>query len=124
MTSAKTYVFTDGRTLDRLNPKELLLASTLICTGITVMSILEKKRVNPVRVELSISGELDTPTVQTISVFTSFHMNYNIACRNEEEQSRVSQAVELTQEKYCGGIQMIKKIAPLTHEVSIVSTEQ
>lgn len=124
MTAPKSYVLTDGRTLDQLNPKELLLASTLICTGITAMAILEKKRVTPSLLEISLSGTLDTDTVQTISVFTSFQMTYRVACKDATEQARASQAIDLTHEKHCGGIRMLEKVAPITREVEITTTEQ
>jgi len=35
----------------------------------------------------------------------------------------VGYAVKLTTEKYCGNLQMLRKIAPVSHEIEIVSTE-
>jgi hypothetical protein len=35
----------------------------------------------------------------------------------------VSHAVQLATDKYCGGLAMCRKIAPVSHSVSIVSIE-
>lgn len=65
MTSARTYVLEGNKKCDQLNPKELMLLAGVTCAGMTAMAIMEKERVSPTRFELSISGELDTETVQS-----------------------------------------------------------
>ena len=40
-----------------------------------------------------------------------------------KEQECGGRAVTLAQEKYCGTVDMLRKIAPVAHEISIVSTE-
>jgi putative redox protein len=57
------------------------------------------------------------------SIYNEFHIRYNAECRHIEEQSKVSHAIRLANEKYCGMLQMIGKIAPVSHEISIVSSE-
>lgn len=109
--------------LDKLNPKELLLYSTALCAGLTLQSITEKERVRLLKVEIKMSGKLDTEKVEGRSQFTSFDISYNIECKHIEEQTKVSHAVQLTTDKYCGGLNMLRKIAPVSHSVSIVSIE-
>ena len=109
--------------LDKLNPKELLLYSTALCAGLTLQSITEKERVKLLKVEIKMSGKLDTEKVEGRSQFTSFDISYNIECKHIEEQTKVSHAVQLTTDKYCGGLNMLRKIAPVSHSVSIVSIE-
>ena len=85
--------------------------------------IMEKERVSPTRFELSISGELDTETVQSSSVFKSFRIVYNVQCECENDQMKVSRAINLAHDKHCGGVQMLRKIAPVADEIAIVNTK-
>ena len=109
--------------LEKLNPKELLLYSTALCAGMTVQSIVEKERVKLLKLEIKMSGKLDTEKVEGRSQFVSFDIAYNIECQHISEQSKVSHAVQLATEKYCGGLAMCRKIAPVSHSISIVSVE-
>ena len=109
--------------LSKLNPKELLLYSTALCAGMTLKSILDKEKVAPLKIEIKLSGELDTDKVEGQSKFTSFNIAYNIECKHIDEQSKVSHAIQLTTDKYCGGLAMLRKIAPVSHSISIVSVE-
>lgn len=117
------FVLGNSNKLDKLNPKELLLYSTALCAGLTLQSITEKERVKLLKIEIKMSGELDTEKVEGRSQFTSFNIAYNIECKHIEEQTKVSHAIHLTTEKYCGGLAMLRKIAPVSHSVSIVSIE-
>ena len=109
--------------LNKLNPKELLLYSTALCAGLTLHRLAEKERVKFLKLEIKMSGKLDTEKVEGISKFESFKISYNIECKHIDEQNKVSNAVQLTTDKYCGGLAMLRKIAPVSHSVSIVSIE-
>ncbi len=109
--------------LEYLNPKELLLYSTALCAGMTTLSIAEKERVKLLKLEIKMSGELDTEKVEGKSKFDSFNIAYNIECKHIDDQSKVSHAVQLATDKYCGGLAMLRKIAPVSHSISIVSVE-
>ena len=109
--------------LEKLNPKELLLYSTALCAGMTTLSIAEKERVKLLKLEIKMSDELDTEKVEGKSQYVSFDIAYNIECKHIDEQSKVSNAVRLATDKYCGGLAMLRKIAPVSHSISIVSIE-
>ena len=109
--------------LEKLNPKELLLYSTALCAGMTVHSIAEKEHVTLLKLEIKMSGELDTEKVEGRSQFLSFDIAYNIECKHIDDQAKVSRAVRLANDKYCGGLEMCRKIAPVSHSISIVSIE-
>ena len=117
------FVLGEPYKLETLNPKELILYSTALCAGLTLKSIAEKERVKLLKIEIKMSGELDTEKVEGRSQFTSFNIAYNIECKHIEEQTKVSHAVQLTTDKFCGGLNMLRKIAPVSHSVSIVSIE-
>ena len=117
------FVLAKPHELEKLNPKELLLYSTALCAGMTTLSIAEKERVKLLKLEIKMSGELDTDKVEGKSQFLSFNIAYNIECKHIDEQSKVSHAVQLATDKYCGGLAMLRKIAPVSHSISIVSVE-
>lgn len=117
------YALAKSHKLDTLNPKELLLYSTALCAGMTLQSILGKERVKPLKIEIKMSGELDTEKVEGRSKFISFKIAYNVECEHIDEQSKVSHAIQLTTDKYCGGLAMLREIAPVSHSTSIVSIE-
>lgn len=107
----------------KLNPKELLLYAAAQCSGQTLLLILEQGRMKPRGVEITVSGELSTPTLRSESVFVSFNMVYNLECDTIEDQIKASRAANLTHDKYCGMVRMLRMIAPVAHEIAIVSTE-
>lgn len=118
------FAITKPHELGKLNPKELLLYSTALCAGLTVQSIASKERVELQKLEIEMSGELDTEKVEGKSQFVSFSIAYNVECKHIDEQSKVSHAIRLATEKYCGGLAMLRKIAPVSHSISIVSIEE
>ena len=118
-----TFRLAKGVKCDSLNHKEMLLYATAECAGITIMSILAKERIKPKSLEIEMSGELDTESVMAKSIYHSFHIVYNIECRHLDDQVKVSRAVNLANESYCGTLQMMRKIAPVSHEIAIVSSE-
>ncbi len=118
------FALSQPHELNKLNPKELLLYSTALCAGLTVQSIAAKERVELLKLEIEMSGDLDTEKVEGKSQFISFAIAYNVECKHIDEQSKVSHAIRLATEKYCGGLAMLRKIAPVSHSISIVSIEE
>ncbi len=109
---------------DELNPKALLLCATAKCAGLTIMALLEKKgEVKPKSMEITVEGVLNTPTLRGDSIYESFEVIYNVECRRLEDQEPISQAVERAQERTCGMVAMLRKIAPVSHVIEVVSTE-
>ena len=122
-TEKSEFELTGGRKVDELNPKELLIYATAQCAGKTVMGIFEKERITPLNFEIEMSGELDTPTVTAMSTYTSFRICYNLECSTVEEQNKIGRSVKLANDKYCGTLQMMRRIAPVSDEISVVSTQ-
>lgn len=123
MTSQGEFVLEDGADCRNMNPKALLLYAGAKCAGLTALKIMKQERIEPERFEISLSGELSTDEVQAGSVFRSFNAVYNVECARYEDQAKVSHAVNLAHEKYCGTIRMLRQIAPVSHEIAIVSNQ-
>jgi|SRR5512133_2133051 putative redox protein len=98
-------------------PKPLLMASLAGCTGMDVVSILKKMKVElssfNVRVEGTISDEHP-------KLFTAIHLIYEFT-GTDLPFDKIKHAIELSQEKYCGVSATLKKAIPVTYEIKISS---
>lgn len=112
-----------GRKCNDLNPKAMLLYAAAKCAGLTALRAMQQEKVVPNRFEIHMSGEISTDTLQAESVFRSFNVVYNIECARYEDQSKASHAVNLSHEHQCGMMRMMRQIAPVSHEIAIVSTQ-
>lgn len=94
-------------------PKPLLLVSLAGCTGMDVMSLLAKMRVQVDGFDIDVHGEL---TDEHPKYYHKIHLTYRF--RGEQiDRSKVEKAVTLSQEKYCGVSAMLRKAAELSFEI-------
>jgi putative redox protein len=77
-------------------PTELLLSAVAGCTGIDIMSILKKMRLEPTSFQMDMKAERadDHP-----KRFTTIHIHY--ALEGELPEEKVVRAIELSKDKYC-----------------------
>lgn len=108
---------------DDLNPKALILCAAAECAGYTIMSLLQKHHISPKSIEIAARGSLNTMVLQPISQYEQFDIAYNVECRNIGDQEAVSEAVLEAHNEKCGVIAMLRKIAPVSHEISVISTD-
>ena len=123
MTPDHHFTMAEDRKLEALNPKEMLLYASLDCLAYTIKSLLKEHMTSLKNLELTLEGRLSTPTVVAESIYTHFNITYRAECHNMKEQEVISRAINLANDKYCGMLQMLRKIAPLTHDTSIVATD-
>lgn len=123
MTPDHHFSFVDDRDIEDLNPKELLLYASLDCLSRTLMGLLKERASSLKNLELTIEGTLSTPTLVAESTFVHFNIEYVAECHTMKEEEIIARAINLANDKYCGMLQMLRKIAPLTHTTSIVATE-
>lgn len=96
-------------------PKQLLLAGLIGCTGIDVMSILKKMKVQ--LDDCIIKVEADN-TEDHPRVYENIHLTYIFKGKNLPRKS-LEKAVSLSQEKYCGVSAMLKKATTVTYDIII-----
>jgi putative redox protein len=94
-------------------PKELVLSGLCGCTGMDVIAILSKMRSLPK--EFRIEAEA-TQTEDHPKVFNKIHLKYYAKGVDKE---KFEKAVKLSQEKYCGVSEMLRKTAQITYEVIV-----
>ena len=101
------------------SPKRMMLASLLACTGMDVVSLLQKMRV-PFR---SFRVEGSAPiTDEHPKVFREVNLRYIITGKNIK-RDKVEKAIDLSQTKYCGVSIMVKSHCPVNWELEIVESE-
>ena len=99
------------------SPMELVIMALGGCTGIDVVSILKKMRVNLESMTINIDSERAT---EHPKVFTKINLEYNFTGRNIKEDD-VKRAIELSQQKYCSVSAMLKETAEITYKWNIIN---
>ncbi len=98
-------------------PKPLLMVALAGCTGIDVISILKKMRVEPTFFNVKAEGEV---TEDHPKHFTTIHLVYEFK-GDDLPLDKLQKAVDLSQEKYCGISYTLRQALGLTSEIRILS---
>jgi len=99
-------------------PKPLMLVSLAGCTGMDVISILQKMRVPVEKFRLMVQGDL---TSEHPKEFYHMHIIYEFTGKNLP-MDKLTKAVELSQERYCGVSATYKKALKLTYEIKVIQS--
>jgi putative redox protein len=94
-------------------PKILMLASLAGCTGLDVVSILKKMRVDFSDLSIKVDGRL---TETEPKVYDEVVVHYTIKV-DKMDESKVEKAVNLSQEKYCGVTKMFEAFAKVSSKI-------
>lgn len=94
-------------------PKPLMLVALAGCTGMDVVSLLKKMKVNYDSLQINIMAEL---TEEHPKIFKNVHIVYEFSGQ-DIDKDKVKKAVDLSQEKYCGVSAMFRHFARLTYEI-------
>jgi putative redox protein len=97
-------------------PKPLLMAAVAGCTGMDVVSILKKMKVETTGLNIRVES---TSSDEHPKKFTSMHLIYEFSGENLP-MDKLARAVELSQEKYCAVSLTLKGSMPVTYEVRVV----
>jgi putative redox protein len=97
-------------------PKPLTLAALGGCTGMDVVSILEKMRVPLESFVMKIEAE---QTEEHPKVYNKIHIIYTFKGK-DLPLDKLEKAVNLSQEKYCGVSAMLRKTAEVTYEIVVI----
>ncbi len=97
-------------------PKPLMMVALAGCTGMDVVSVLKKMRVDFEGLSIRIEGEL---TDEHPKHFTGMNIIYEFKGHNLPME-KLQKAIELSQERYCGVSASYKKAMQITYEIKIV----
>jgi len=107
----------DGDKKKGHGPKALLLSGLAGCSGIDVVDILGKMKIefSNFRIETEAKQSEEHP-----KVFTDVHIIYHLRTSADNED-RIRKAIELSLDKYCGVAAMLKKNSPVRYSLVIES---
>jgi putative redox protein len=87
-------------------PIELLLAGNAACTGMDVISILQKMRQPVTGYRVRVTGERRDEAPR---IYTKIHIEHIV--QGDIDEDKVAHAVELSEDKYCSVSAMLKGAA-------------
>ena len=94
-------------------PKRLMLVALAGCTGMDVVSLLKKMRVDFDDLNIIVEGDV---TEEHPKHYEKMHVIYKIKGKNLDIE-KVKKAVDMSQEKYCGVSAVYKKAMEVTYEI-------
>jgi putative redox protein len=101
-----------------ISPMQLLLVAIAGCTGMDIVSILQKKGVILSDMEVRVSGKRNESHPR---IWTGIHIKY-LLWGGDIKPKDVEQAIRLSEEKYCTVGIMLGKAARITSEYQILES--
>ncbi len=100
-----------------VSPMEMLLLGVAGCTGIDVVSIMQKKRQALARFEVRVRGKRADVYPK---VYTEIEVSYHF-WGDTLNVNAIEQAIQLSEEKYCSVSAMLRAVAQIRSEYEIHS---
>ncbi|MCX6055888.1 MAG: OsmC family protein [Chloroflexi bacterium] len=97
-------------------PMELILTGLGGCTGMDVISILQKKQQAVTKFEILLHAER---SIEHPKVFTEIVLEYVVTGRSIDADA-VKRAIELSETKYCSVMGMLKKSTTIRTKFTII----
>jgi len=96
-------------------PKTLTLVSLAGCTGMDVIAILKKMKVEPEEFHITVEGDLteDHPRYYEKIIVTYHFKGKDLAA------DKIQKAIQLSQDRYCGVSAMLRNGTVVEHEFTI-----
>lgn len=104
-----------GQMDENIGPMQLLLVGLAGCTGIDIVSILEKKRIAPADFKIRVRGKRADVFPM---VYTDIEVEYLLWGDNLKVRD-VEQAIKLSEHKYCSVSIMLGKTAKMSSTYKI-----
>lgn len=100
------------------SPKKLMLVALAGCTGMDVVSILKKMRVNVEACNVSVEADM---TEEHPKYYEKMHVVYEITGKSLP-LAKVEKAVKMSEETYCGVLALYKKAIEITSEIRLIES--
>ena len=97
-------------------PKPLMMVALAGCTGMDVVSILKKMRVELEGFNVTINGDI---TEEHPKQFSKMHVIYEFKGKDLPKE-KLEKAIKLSEERYCGVSASYKKAFGITSEIKII----
>ncbi len=99
-------------------PKILMLTALGGCTGMDVISILKKMRVEVEKFNVTVEGDM---TEEFPRHYSKMHVIYEFTGK-DLPMDKLQKAVTLSEERYCGVSAVYKKAIEMTSEIKIIES--
>jgi putative redox protein len=96
-----------------ISPKAVMLSALASCSGLDVVSVLEKMKVTDYEFKIDVEGEL---TQEHPKYFHKVKIDYHFTGKDLNEK-KIKKAVDLSVEKYCGVMEMFRRFAEVKTEI-------
>lgn len=96
-------------------PKALMLSSLAGCSGLDVVSLLEKMRAEVAQFHIEVTAEL---TDEHPKFYNKVKVDYHFTDA-ELQADKIQKAVNLSVTKYCGVMEMFRKFADVETEIHL-----
>ncbi|MGK2862501.1 MAG: OsmC family protein [Chitinophagaceae bacterium] len=106
----------DGNRKEGPNPKALLLSAIAACSGIDVVEILGKMKVDFSDLVIDVETE---QTEEHPRVFKDIWITFKMKT-DDKNEDKVKKAIDLSLEKYCGVSAMLRKNSPINFKLEIL----
>ena len=104
-----------GGTNSGLRPKAMMLSSLAGCSGLDVISLLKKMKVDIDNLKIVTKGEL---TEEHPKYYHKVKIDYHFF-GNELNEKKIKKAVDLSIERYCGVFEMFRHFAKMETEIHL-----
>ncbi len=100
-------------------PKPLMMVALAGCTGMDIVSLLKKMRVDYKELNIFVEGELSEEHPKKF-----IHMTVIFRMRGKNiDRKKVEKAIELSKEKYCGVSASYRETMELEYKLEIQNTD-
>jgi len=103
----------EGKAREGLSPKALMLSSLAGCTGLDVVSILDKMKIDNYDLKMEVEGLL---TDEHPKYYHTVILDYHFT-GTDLNQEKINRAVQLSIEKYCGVMEMFRRFSEVKTNV-------
>lgn len=103
----------EGKAREGLSPKALMLSSLAGCSGLDVVSILDKMKIDTYDLKMEVEGLL---TDEHPKYYHTVILDYHFTGK-DLNQEKINRAVQLSIEKYCGVMEMFRRFAEVKTNV-------
>lgn len=98
------------------SPKKLLMVSLAGCTGMDVVSILNKMRVNFSKFTVKVEATLaDDHPKKYLKIVLDYCLD-----ASAEDMDKIMKAIELSRERYCGVWNTLAPSLPIEYKVTLI----
>lgn len=102
-----------GGNNEGFRPKSLMLSSLAGCSGLDVVSFLKKMRAEVENFSMDVEANL---TDEHPKYYDKVHLTYNFHGK-DLKRDKIEKAVKMSEEKYCGVMEMFRRFAQVTTEI-------